>query len=138
MKVTFHEPRKSITCPAEAHKVLQKILAHESPEDQDKEHLWVFHLTTRQTVKSIHLVTLGTLDSSLVHPREVFTTAIAERAASILVAHNHPSLDPKPSAEDGKVTQALVEAGKLLDIPVIDHIITAGGTYYSFKEHCLI
>lgn len=138
MKVTFHEARKLITCPQNAHEVLQRILAHESPEDQDKEHLWVFHLNTRNAVKSIHLVALGTLTSTLVHPREVFTTAIAERAASILVAHNHPSLDPEPSAEDTKVTQALVEAGKLLDIPVIDHVITAGETYYSFKEQCLI
>lgn len=78
------------------------------------------------------LVTRGLLNSSLVHPREVFRPAIAEAAASIILVHNHPSGDPTPSAEDQAVTRQLVAAGRLLDVPVQDHVIVAGDRYLSF------
>jgi len=84
------------------------------------------------------LVTRGLLNSSLVHPREVFREAIAERAAAVILVHNHPSGDPTPSAEDRAVTQQLVAAGKLLDIPVHDHIIVGRGRYVSFAEAGLL
>lgn len=84
------------------------------------------------------LVTRGILNSSLVHPREVFRSAIAESAAGIIVMHNHPSGNPTPSAEDRAVTRQLVDAGKLLDIPVYDHIIVAGDKYFSFAEAGLL
>ena len=80
------------------------------------------------------LVTRGILDSSLVHPREVFREAIAERAASIILVHNHPSGDPTPSAEDRMVTSQLVAAGTLLGIPVRDHVVIGRGRYVSFAE----
>ena len=80
------------------------------------------------------LVTRGILDSSLVHPREVFREAIAERAASIILVHNHPSGDPTPSAEDRVVTSQLVAAGTLLGIPVRDHVVIGRGRYVSFAE----
>lgn len=84
------------------------------------------------------LVTRGLLNSSLVHPREVFREAIAERAAAVILVHNHPSGDPTPSAEDRAVTQQLVAAGRLLDIPVHDHIIVGRGRYVSFAEAGLL
>lgn len=80
------------------------------------------------------LITRGTLTSSLVHPREVFRPAIAEAAAGVIVVHNHPSGDPTPSVEDRAVTRQLVAAGKLLDLPVHDHVIVAGDRYFSFAE----
>jgi DNA repair protein RadC len=80
------------------------------------------------------LVTRGLLDASLVHPREVFREAIAERAAAVILVHNHPSGDPTPSAEDRAVTAQLVAAGRLLDIPVHDHVIVGRGRYVSFAE----
>ncbi len=80
------------------------------------------------------LVTRGILDSSLVHPREVFREAIAERAASIILVHNHPSGDPTPSTEDRMVTSQLVAAGTLLGIPVRDHVVIGRGRYVSFAE----
>lgn len=126
--------RKLISCPADVHNVLQSVLKSESKQDRDQEHFWVFHLDTRNTVRSLHLVSLGTLDCSLVHPREVFTRAVAERCATIIVAHNHPSLDPQPSSEDITITNQLQEAGKLLGITVTDHVITAGKDFYSFKQ----
>ena len=84
------------------------------------------------------LITRGLLNSALVHPREVFRAAIAEAAAGIIVVHNHPSGDPTPSAEDRDVTRQLVEAGRLLDLPVYDHVIVGGERYVSFAEAGLL
>jgi len=84
------------------------------------------------------LVTRGLLNSSLVHPREVFRPAIAEAAAGIIVVHNHPSGDPTPSAEDRAVTRQLVAAGQLLDLPVYDHVILGGDRFVSFAAEGLL
>ncbi len=93
-----------------------------------------FHLlaldSQSQVLREI-LVTRGLLNSSLVHPREVFRAAIAEAAAGIIVVHNHPSGDPTPSAEDRAVTRQLAEAGRLLDLPLYDHVIIAGDRFTS-------
>jgi len=100
-----------------------------------------FHLLTLDTQNRIRrdlLVTRGILDSSLVHPREVFRAAIAEAAAGVIVAHNHPSGNPTPSADDRAVTRQLVEAGRILDIPVYDHLIVGGDHYFSFAEAGLL
>jgi DNA repair protein RadC len=84
------------------------------------------------------MVTRGLLNSSLVHPREVFRLAIAEAAAGIIVVHNHPSGDPTPSAEDQSVTRQLVAAGRLLDLPLYDHVIVAGDRFTSFAAAGLL
>lgn len=100
-----------------------------------------FHLLAldaqSQVVREI-LVTRGILNSSLVHPREVFRAAIAEAAAGIIVVHNHPSGDPTPSAQDREVTRQLVTAGQLLDLPVYDHVIIAGDRWVSFAQAGLL
>ncbi len=83
-------------------------------------------------------ITRGILNSSLVHPREVFCAAIVARAASLIVCHNHPSGDPTPSADDRAVTRQLVDAGRLLDMPVDDHVILGKGAYLSFAEQGLL
>jgi len=93
-----------------------------------------FHLlaldSQSQVLRQV-LVTRGLLNSSLVHPREVFRAAIAEAAAGIIVVHNHPSGDPTPSAEDRTVTRQLAEAGRLLDLPLYDHVIIGGDRFVS-------
>jgi DNA repair protein RadC len=100
-----------------------------------------FHLlaldSQSQVLRDV-LITRGLLNSSLVHPREVFRAAIAEAAAGIIVVHNHPSGDPTPSAEDRAVTRQLVEAGRLLDLPVYDHVIVAGDRFVSFASAGLL
>ena len=83
-------------------------------------------------------ITRGILNSSLVHPREVFCAAIVSRAASVILCHNHPSGDPTPSADDRAVTRQLVDAGRLLDIPVDDHVILGKEAYLSFAERGLL
>jgi DNA repair protein RadC len=80
------------------------------------------------------LISRGILNGSLVHPREVFREAIAERAAALVLVHNHPSGDPTPSTDDREITAQLVAAGRLLDIPVQDHIVIGRGRYLSFAE----
>lgn len=84
------------------------------------------------------VITIGTLDSSLVHPREVFKAAIENNSANIILVHNHPSGNPEPSNEDIKITRRLVEAGNFMDIKVFDHIIIAGNFYTSLVEKRLI
>jgi DNA repair protein RadC len=102
------------------------------------EEFHVLALGSQSQVLADLLITRGLLNSSLVHPREVFRAAIAEAAAGIIVVHNHPSGDPTPSADDRAVTRQLVDAGRLLDLPVYDHVIVAGDGYLSFAEAGLL
>ncbi len=101
-------------------------------KDYSKEHFYLIALDSRNW--SIHEVSLGTLNASIVHPREAFTEAIKSKAASVIIAHNHPSGDPEPSQDDLEITKRLVEAGKVLDIEVLDHIIVTKETFLSMKE----
>ena len=107
-------------------------------EDSPVEEFHVAVLDAQHRLERDVLVTRGILNSSLVHPREVFREAIAERAAAIILVHNHPSGDPTPSADDRLVTEQLVAAGRLLDIPVHDHVIVGRGRYTSFAEMGLL
>jgi DNA repair protein RadC len=102
--------------------------------DLAQEEFRVLMLNTQHAVVREQVVTRGTLDTSLVHPREVFRAAITESAASLILVHNHPSGDPSPSAEDRAVTRQLAEAGRLLGIPVLDHVVIGDGRYVSFVE----
>ena len=107
-------------------------------QDLPVEEFHVAVLDAQHRVERDVLVTRGILNSSLVHPREVFREAIAERAAAVILVHNHPSGDPTPSPDDRAVTDQLVAAGKLLDIPVHDHVIVGRGRYASFAEAGLL
>jgi DNA repair protein RadC len=107
-------------------------------EDLPVEEFHVAVLDAQHRLERDITVTRGILNSSLVHPREVFREAIAERAAAIILVHNHPSGDPSPSADDRSVTDQLVAAGRLLDIPVHDHVIIGRGRYTSFAEAGLL
>nr|ABI21617.1 Smu18B [uncultured organism] len=98
----------------------------------------VIALNAQHRMIALQEVTRGIQNCSLVHPREVFRIAIAIGAAAIIVAHNHPSGDPAPSADDRAVTEQLVAAGRLLDLPVHDHIIVGAGSYTSFAEAGLL
>jgi len=130
--------KTSITNPEKVANILQKILKAEGRIDQDKEHFWVVGLNPRNVIKYLELVSLGTLDTNLVHPREVFRLAIVKAVAQIIIAHNHPSGNSQPSPEDVAITKQLVKAGKILGIEVIDHIIIAGKEFASFKDKRLM
>lgn len=100
----------------------------------ERETLFVLSLDGRHRVTGCHRVSEGTLTMSLVHPREVFAVAIREAAAAIIVAHNHPSGDPEPSPQDLEVTRRLADAGRLLGIPLLDHVVVGHGAHTSLRE----
>ncbi|NIN71431.1 MAG: DNA repair protein RadC [Gemmatimonadetes bacterium] len=127
------EPGCEIRSPADVYRWAAPAL-----RDLVVEEFHLIALDTQNRITHDLLITRGTLTGSLVHPREVFRAAIAEAAASIVVVHNHPSGNPVPSPDDRAVTRQLVEAGRLLDIPVYDHVIVAGDRYFSFAEAGLL
>lgn len=100
-----------------------------------QEYILCLSLDSGSRLIARRVVTIGTLTSSLVHPREVFAGPLKDRAASVIVAHNHPSGDPNPSRKDIEVTQQLVAAGILLGVPLRDHIIVTSKEYYSFRKN---
>jgi len=106
--------------------------------DRRQEEFWVLYLDTQNRILNERRLTVGLLNSSLVHPREVFAPAIARSAASLILAHNHPSGDPEPSPEDLEVTLQLVESGRLLGIPVRDHVVIGDGAFTSLLERGLM
>lgn len=103
-----------------------------------KEHFIVLYLDTKNQEIKKYVVSIGTLNYSVVHPREVFEEAVKNLAASIIIAHNHPSGCPEPSQEDIKLTKRLIEAGKILGIELLDHVIVSKEKYFSFKENSLM
>ena len=91
-------------------------------------------LSTKHAIVAVEVVSVGTVDASMVHPRDLFRPAMGYQASAMIVFHNHPSGDPTPSGEDVAITSRLVEAGRLIGIEVVDHIVLAGAKYYSFRE----
>ncbi len=100
----------------------------------DREEFRVLILNNKNSLLKNAMISAGTISEAIVHPREVFRDAIREGGASVIVAHNHPTGEPTPSREDIHTTQRLVEAGKIVGIPVLDHLIVTNASYYSFKE----
>jgi len=119
--------------PRDVHEIFGQKL-----QDLPVEEFHVAILDSQHRLERDVTVTRGLLNSSLVHPREVFREAIAENAAAIILVHNHPSGDPTPSPDDRITTEQLVQAGRVLDIPVQDHIIIGRGRYLSFAEAGLL
>ena len=106
--------------------------------NKDREHFLIACLNTKNQVIGISTIAIGTLDSALIHPREVFKAAILANSISIILFHNHPSGNLEISKEDIAITKKLQKAGRILEIPVIDHLIVAGKGYVSFSEKALI
>jgi DNA repair protein RadC len=104
----------------------------------NREHFVGFYLNSRHQVLRRDIISIGSLNASIVHPREVYIPAIAVSAASLVLAHNHPSGDPTPSEEDLAITKRLQEAGRLLGIELVDHVIVARDAYASFRERRLL
>ena len=123
------ERRPFIGSPADVYDLLGMELGC-----QDREQFVVVLLDVRHRVLRVHPVSIGELDRTPVHPREVFKPAIRLSSAAVILAHNHPSGDPTPSPDDREVTRRLVEAGQLLGIEVLDHVIIGRGRYASLKE----
>jgi DNA repair protein RadC len=129
------DDRIAIRSPRDVYEFMAPYAARE-----ESEVFWILALDAIHQVlfNSPIVISTGILNSSLVHPREVFRAAIVAGAAAVILVHNHPSGDPAPSADDRAVTEQLVAAGRLLDIPVHDHVVVGRGRYASFAETGLI
>jgi DNA repair protein RadC len=124
---------KRITSPEDVANIFIPLF-----RDEVKERFMVVCLNSANKIIAYDTISIGNLNSSVVHPREIFKTALEQNAASIILLHNHPSGNPDPSNEDIAITKKLVESGKIMDIPVYDHLILAGSNYTSFVEKRLI
>ena len=125
--------RAMVTCPEDAADYAMPRFRYE-----DREHFAVILLNVKNHILSMPVISVGSLTASVVHPREVFKAAIQQTAASIILVHNHPSGDPTPSKEDIEVTARMVQVGRVMDIPVLDHIILGNDNYISLKEKGVI
>lgn len=124
---------KNVNSPEYAKEIIKEFIG-----DMDREYLAVICLDVKNKITSITANSIGSLNSSIVHPREVFKTAILSNSASIIIGHNHPSGDPTPSEEDINVTYSLKEGGRILGIELLDHIIIGDNEYVSLKEKGII
>jgi DNA repair protein RadC len=124
---------KKITSPQDIADIFIPLL-----RDEVKEKFIVVCLSSSNKIIRQEIISVGNLNSSVVHPREIFKVAIENNSASIILIHNHPSGNPEPSNEDISITKKLVESGKIMDVPVFDHVIIAGSSFTSFVEKRII
>ena len=114
--------------------IMQKILLREQKIDQIREHFWVIGLENNNRILFIELISLGTVNKTFAEPMEVFSLALQKRAVSIILCHNHPSGELRPSDEDKDITDRLIQVGIIVDLKVIDHLIISDKSYLSFKD----
>ncbi len=126
-------PTKKITCAKDVFN-----LFHEKLKDEKQENFYILMLDTKNKIIGEKLITKGTLDTSIIHPREVFKEAIKNSASKIILVHNHPSGDPKPSSQDMELTKKLSKSSKLLDIQLLDHIIIGKENHFSLREQTVV
>ena len=119
----------AITCPEDVYDYAAPIIG-----DKDKEHFAVILTNVKNIILSMPIISIGSLTASVVHPREVFKEAVKNSAAAIIMVHNHPSGNPEPSPDDINLTRRMVAVGKMMDIPVLDHVIIGNNRYASLKE----
>jgi DNA repair protein RadC len=115
-------------------RIFQDLLKLEDAIDQEKEHYFVMHLDARQRINMVELVAVGILTHATIHPRETYRRAVAHGSANIIIAHNHPSGEVDPSTDDLLATRKLQDAGEVLGIPLLDHIIFTETSFYSFTR----
>ncbi len=133
------EKKKTVCCSQDVSEVLLSLLKLEQEHDKGKEHFWILGLNTKNVVQYADLVSLGSLSSSVVHPRETFRLAVMKATANIIIGHNHPSGDTRPSQEDILLTKRLCQAGEILGIKVLDHVIIGSeGKHFSFRDNGMI
>ena len=129
LETFVEEPKRKICSPKDVYTFMYPKM-----REQKKEKFITLCLDTKNQILKEEVISIGSLNASIVHPREVFKSALMESSASVIMVHNHPSGDPSPSREDIMVTEKMIEGGKLLGIDVLDHIIIGEGRYVSLKD----
>jgi len=130
--INYLQPNQRYTAPAQVYECF-KFLMHET-----KEMFITLHLDGKNRIVCMDLVSIGSLNQSIVHPREVFKTALLSNAAALILIHQHPTGDPTPSSEDIAITRRLKEAGEIIGLKILDHVIVGDGEYLSFVERGLL
>jgi len=138
MLISEKKQKISIHTSGEVAKMFRAMLEVEDEIGKEREHFWVTGVNTKNVVQYADLVSLGSLSAAIVHPREVFRYAVSKGVAAVIMCHNHPSDDVKPSQEDITLTRRLVQAGEVLGIQVLDHIVIGGTDHFSFRDTGLI
>ncbi len=118
--------------------VMQRILLREEKVDRGREHFWTISLDNAHKILNIELVSMGSFKATIVEPMEVFSVPLQKRAVKLVLVHNHPSGKLKPSEADKDVTDHLIQVGRIMNIPVLDHLIITENTYYSFANSGLL
>lgn len=129
---------KKINSSDDIYGIMQKILLRENKIDRNREHLWTISLNTGHKILNIELVTMGTINKVLIEPMEIFSVPLQKRAVKIILVHNHPSGELKPSAGDKDITDRLIQCGRIMNVPVLDHLIITEKTYFSFADTGLL
>ncbi|TRX46295.1 helix-turn-helix domain-containing protein [Fulvivirga sp. M361] len=127
-----------ILCSDDIYSIMQKILLRENKIDRNREHFWTISLDNAHKILNIELVSMGSATKTVVEPMEVFSIPLQKRAVRIILVHNHPSGEIKPSKEDLDITDRLIQAGRILQTPVLDHLIITEKTFFSFEDVGLI
>lgn len=132
------EKKKSCCSSKDAASVINSILAAEDEVSRDREHFYAIGLNVKNVIQYVELVSLGSLSASIVHPRELFRFAVTKGIAAMIVGHNHPSGDTKPSQEDILLTKRIKDASKILGIELLDHVIVGNDSHFSFRDNGLM
>lgn len=138
IKLTKEQKIKAVNSPDSVFSIMQRILLRENKIDRNREHFWTVSLDNASKILNIELVSLGTVNETLVEPMEVFSVPLQKRAVKIILVHNHPSGEVKPSEADKEITDRLIQVGRIINIQVIDHLIITEKTYYSFADNALL
>ena len=133
IQLTEAEKIKILTSD-DIYSIMQKILLREQKIDQDREHFWIIGLATNLRLLFVELIGLGTVNQVLVNPMEVFSFALQKRAVKIMLCHNHPSGELNPSDADKDTTDRMIQVGRIVNTPVLDHLIISNKSYVSFRN----
>lgn len=118
--------------------IMQRVLMRENKIERDKEHFWIIGLATNNKLLYVELISIGTVNRTLIEPMEVFSIALQKRTVKVVMVHNHPSGSTRPSEADKDITDHLLQVGQFLNIPVVEHLIISEKTYYSFGDSGLL
>ena len=139
MNVLLRDDEKiQVKCSEDLFGVMRKILDREEEIDKDREHFWVVGLNAGNWILFVELISLGSIKATVVEPMDVFSFALQKRAVKIIMVHNHPSKDLTPSENDKDLTDRMIQVGKIVDTPVLDHLIISLETYMSFLDEELM
>ncbi len=133
-KLTKKEKGQKMQSSKLIYRIMQKTLKHKDKISQDKEHLWLMLLDNSLQIKSLELLSIGTINAVLSNPTEIFSIAFQKRAVKLILIHNHPSGNLLPSAEDIDNTDQIIQLGKIHEIPLIDKLIISTKDYFSFQD----